>query len=216
MKLSAPSSKKAANNRHSSKARNRAAQPLRVPALSRNTSGNSAKCVSSSSGNQNNNRADIGREYLTFVVQNNYGNWKYVRVTTGYLDCVNNPHVYQHSDAPEMLELWKRVVVDRAIPWDDSIRPETLRVARFTLQIEEATATLFENDAAVADFQRTMALAKLSDDEAKLLGLSQQKAKQKLFHDPAFGRSDQKLMESLSKSVAEVDLNDAFRDLSDD
>ena len=71
--------------------------------------------------------------YLALVVQRSSGNWGYVRVNSHCLDVVSEPIVYDEDEADNLTEIWKRVVIDNAIPWEDSVRNDTLRIVKYFL-----------------------------------------------------------------------------------
>jgi hypothetical protein len=155
-----------------------------------------------------------GEEYLMLVVQRYSGEWAYVRVNQHCLDVISLPIVFSELDAGDLLELWKRVVVDNAIPWEDSVRPETLRIVKYRCELQDVTLSLFGDDQSVADFMRINAMAKLSDAEARLLGLTTLKAKQKMIHAPEFHRDDQNNLKSLTQSSASLPLDALLANLS--
>ena len=155
-----------------------------------------------------------GVEYLTFVVQRYDNQWMYVRVNSDHLDVCGFPLVFSLNQASEMLEIWKRVVIDNAIPWEDNVKPDTLRITSYKMELEDKTLSLFDNDEEVANFMRINAVAKLSDREAKILGLDALKAKQKMVYDPEFHNGDKATMNKLSKNSAIFTLDVALSDLS--
>ncbi len=158
--------------------------------------------------------AETGKEYLAMVVQRPDGDWNYVRVNQHCLDCVGMPVVFEVSEAHELLELWKRVTIDDAIPWEDSVRPETLRIVSFKMEIEDRTLTLFNNESEVDHMIRTSALSKLTDIEARALGLTHAKAVQALMHNPEFHRDDGRALTALSKASAQLPLTGAMRHIT--
>jgi hypothetical protein len=147
------------------------------------------------------------KDYLTFVVQRHDGQWTYVRVNQHCLDCYNSPCVFGVEEAENLLDIWKRVVIDNAIPWEDSVRPETLRIVSYKMQVEDLTLSLFHDDQAVNEFLRMSAMSKLSEAEARLLGLTHAKAKQMFVHNPEFHRDDQKTLTDLTKVSATLPLD---------
>jgi hypothetical protein len=181
-----------------------------VPMTARSTSPNNNICspVGSGGGSYGGQReARGGNEYLMFVVQRFDGQWGYVRVNNHCLDVTNEPCVFEEHHAQDMLELWKRVVIDNAIPWEDGIRPDTLRIVRYKPSMEDATLSLFSDDHEVQEFMRMSALAKLSDAEARLLGLTHVKVKQKIMHNPNFDKDDKRMLADLMKESARLPLS---------
>jgi len=194
--------------------------PMKAKSRSGNNGyGNSPQALAtvSSNGGQyggQNIALHADREYLTMVVQRHGGEWGYVRVNQHCLDVVQTPCVFDANASDELLEIWKRVVLDNAIPWEDSVRPETLRIVSYKMQVEDKTLSLFNDDAEVNEFLRMSAMAKLSDAEARLLGLSHAKAKQIIMHNPNFHRDDSVTLGSLQKVSASLPLDTMMAHLS--
>jgi len=115
---------------------------------------------------------------------------------------VGAPCVFTAAQADDLLEIWKRVVIDNAIPWEDSVKPDTLRIVRYKLDVEDNTLSLFGNDDSVKEFLRMSAMSKLTDAEARLLGLTTLKAKQTIMHDPQFCREDKVVLNRLMQESA--------------
>ena len=185
----------------------------RVPMTNMNTG-----VTVSGSGNYGPNQENgvSGEEYLTLVAQRSDGNWTYVRVNEHCLDGAGGtPVIFNKTEAPELLDLWKRAVIDAAIPWEDSIKPDTLRIVSYRVETQDRTISLFENDADVTEWIRRSALSKLNTTEAKLLGLDNMKAKQMLFRNPDFDRDDRNLLESLHKASSGLSLNRLLSDMTE-
>ena len=164
--------------------------------------------------NYNGQPARSGVEYLTFVVQRYDDQWMYARVNQNNFDVCGYPTVFTLDRASEMLEIWKRVVIDDAIPWDDSVKTDTLRITSYKMELEDKTLSLFDNDEEIANFMRINAVSKLTDKEAKILGLEALKAKQKMVHDPEFHNGDKAIMNNLHKNSAVFTLDVALEKLS--
>jgi len=158
--------------------------------------------------------ARLGVDYLTFVVQRYDDQWMYARVNQNSFDVCSYPTVFTLDRASEMLEIWKRVVIDDAIPWDDSVKTDTLRITSYKMELEDKTLSLFENDEEIANFMRINAVSKLTDKEAKLLGLDVLKAKQKMVYDPEFHNGDKAIMNNLHKNSEVFTLDVALEKLS--
>lgn len=158
--------------------------------------------------------ARIGVDYLTFVVQRYDDEWMYVRVNQNNFDVCSYPTVFTLDRASEMLEIWKRVVIDNAIPWDDSVKTDTLRITSYKMELEDKTLSLFDNDEEIANFMRINAVSKLTDKEAKLLGLDVLKAKQKMVYDPEFHNGDKAIMNNLHNNSSVFTLDVALEKLS--
>ena len=177
----------------------------------------SIACAPSSSGAMygNMDEASLNGDYLTLVVQATDGNWRYVRVNSHCLDCVGIPIVFDKSDGPSLLEVWKKVVIDNAIPWEDSVRTDTLRIVTYKHSMEDVTSTFFNDGEEAKECVRRAALAKLSVYEAKILGLGKTKFTQTFFRDSAFDQDTKKSMQNLAKNSASISLNTLLSNLSE-
>ena len=174
------------------------------------TSANTAKASSigvSSYNDEDNNPYFPSREYLCLVVQCNDGDWRYVRINSSDADVMNQPYLYDKADADKLMLFFKRAVVDQVIPWDDPVRVETLRIVSYRMEIEDVTGSLFYDEDDLVETMRMAALAKLSDDEAMMLGLGDQKAKQRLFENADYTPEDQALMKELERARIKLDSN---------
>lgn len=158
--------------------------------------------------------ARLGVDYLTFVVQRYDNQWMYVRVNSDNLEVCGFPLVFSLNQASEMLEIWKRVVIDNAIPWEDNVKPDTLRITSYKMELEDKTLSLFDNDEEISNFMKINAVSKLTDKEAKILGLDILKAKQKMIYDPEFHNGDKATMNKLSNNYSIFTLDVALSDLS--
>jgi hypothetical protein len=145
-----------------------------------------------------------GEEYLTLMVQRWSGEWVYVRVNQHCLDVLTTPCVFTTAQTDDLLEIWKRVVIDNAIPWEDSIRPDTLRIVRYKLEVEDHTLSLFGDNDSIKECLRMTAMSKLTDSEARVLNLTTLKAKQMIMHDPQFCREDKIVLDRLMKASASL------------
>lgn len=174
-----------------------------------------SSCSSNSGGYGAEHMADTGKDYLALVVQRFDDEWVYVRVNQHCLDCVHYlPVLFDPSQKDDLLELWKRVVIDDAIPWEDNVRHETLRIVRFKMEIEDRTLSFFNNRSEVDHMIRMSALSKLTDTEARALGLVNEKAVQSLAFNPEFHREDGKLLNSLAESSSQLPLRGAMRHIT--
>lgn len=160
--------------------------------------------------------ASSGRQYLTFVVQDTSGNWQMVRVNHHCLDTSYEGTVFEESLADEMLEMWKRVVIDNAIPWEASVRPETMRIIKYQTVAQDMTLSLFHDEPTAKEFLKLNAVSKLSDDEARLLGLTHLKAKQRLLNNPDFQKDDARMLKELNLNAYNMTLNSQLRFLNED
>ncbi len=144
---------------------------------------------------------------VSLVVQNYHSQWRYVRVDRDQLYTTGEVVVYHESYASELLEIAKRVVLDDAIPVDERIIPATARVLRVKHAVEDITSSLFDGSAEVREFAMMAAVTKLTDAEARLLGLERIKSKQRLMHNPELHNDDKRLMLALSDQFGIMSLN---------
>jgi hypothetical protein len=170
------------------------------------STGHPQACVSSGQGYGAQEEYSPDMKYFSMVAMRTNGSWGYVRVNAHCLDLIGDPVVFHESFAQELLEIWKRVVLDDAIPWEDHVVPNSLRIIRINTTIEDKTFALFHDDAEVRDFLKMSAVSKLSDAESRLLGLTNLKAKQRLIHNPDLHRDDTRVMTQLSKNSGTMTL----------
>lgn len=168
--------------------------------------------VSDSSDSYDARPAYAGNKYLTFVVRTVYGSWRYVRVQEHALDVVSTPQLYDPGMGSDMLEVWKRVVIDDAMPWEDSVDRNTLRIVEYTVNTDDVTESLFTDKDELAEYRRRAALSRLTDSEARLLGLGHQKAKQIIMACPDFDHADGSLLKRLAQNRAEHSLDSFMED----
>ena len=148
------------------------------------------------------------------VGMNRDGSWNFLYPESGGLDNTGNPYVYDDAYAEELLELWKRTVLDGAIPVTNYILRDTIRIVRYELNAQDVTMDLFEGKDQRAEHLRLLAVSKLSDDEARMLGLEHLKTKQKLLSNPDFHPDDKKNLAVLIDSAMSLSLDSSLRDLT--
>lgn len=178
-----------------------------VSGQSVSVSGCNVKSLSSSQGNGSGpngyQRVYPNNEYLAFVAQNSYGQWRYVRVNQNSLDLFGTPYLFHPSNAEEMLEIWKRVVIDNAIPFDETCLNQTLKIIRYKMETVDLTEELIEKSGEREALMKRSAVSKLTDAEAKMLGLENLKAQQLIFHNPDFDQDDVRTLKALHREMAE-------------
>lgn len=141
--------------------------------------------------------AKLQHAYYAMIVKSHYNDWRYVTVNDHGLSASLAPCLYCASSLDKLKELWERVVLHNAIPWNDSVQPQTMRIIAYSLDIEEVTSNVFGEE---FDHKRQIAALMMIDDrDARLLGLEHAKAKQVLFHNPDYEREDEHLLRQLSK-----------------
>ena len=153
-------------------------------------------------------------DYYALVVQRNDYTWSFVRVYDCYLDITHSyPHVFHISSLEYLMELWERVVIHNAIPWNDAVYPDTMRIISYKLIVEDRTIDLCKkvrNENYDEVLVKT-ALSKLTDAEIKALKLNNNVVINKLFHNPNFDSHDSRLLKELSDENYLVDLNESLK-----
>lgn len=150
-------------------------------------------------------------EYYTFVVDLESGNGYletrpvWVNVCGDTLNCCGSiPMLWRTKDLPKMHDVWRRAVIDGAIPWNDrGVRKETLRIVSYKLAVVDVTEVMIDDDER-QHLREMSAVAKLSNEDAKLLGLDLLKAKQVLLSDSEFRHQDARLMRDLGQEQEEL------------
>ena len=155
--------------------------------------------------------------YYALVIQRSDREWNFVSVNDGYLDISYKPSVFDKSEAEKLLELWERVVINNAIPWNDNVIPETMRIISYKLLIDDQTLHLFQ-EVKNENPQQVLAksaLAKLTDAEARALNLEHQITKTRLFFNPNFDNYDRQLLRDLADLNGIVEINEYLKNLSE-
>jgi hypothetical protein len=186
------------------------------PNYNQNNSPNNAVGSCSNSGSQyggKNTTISPNKKYLAMVVQRVHGGWGYVRTNTHCLDVTSEPILYLEEYGNELIELWKRVVIDNAIPWEDSVRYETLRIVKYSSNIEDKTLELLGDFDQANEIIRRSAVSKLTAMESKLLGLDFHKTKQIMMSNSEFDISAKQTLNTLSKTSAHLTLELQLKDL---
>lgn len=186
---------------------------MRVNPVPMNVGHGGGLVACSSSSRRSQRKAQPNGSYLALVAMNGDGEWQFMYPCGDSLDNTPTPFVYEDHMAEDLLEIWKRAVLDGAIPMSSYWRRETLRIVRFRMHAVDATGELFEDRGQQLEYQRLMAVAKLTDDEARLLGLDVLKAKQKLLHCPDNHPDDQKTLSRLSQENLVFDLSVALSEI---
>lgn len=151
-----------------------------------------------SSGQAKMTDAKLQHAYYAMIVKSHYSDdWRYVSASPSGLGVTHTPVLYCASSLDKLKDLWERVVLHNAIPWNDSVQPQTLRIIAYSIDIEEVTSNVFGED--FKDKRQTAALMMIADQDARLLGLEHAKAKQVLFHNPEYEDSDEHLLRQLDK-----------------
>lgn len=141
--------------------------------------------------------ARLQHAYYAMVVQTQYGEWRYVTISDHAMGTATTPILFAASSLDKLMALWTRAVVHNAIPWHDNVAPHTLRIISYSMDIQEVTEKVFGED--YAHQRKTAALMMIEDKDARMLGLTESKAKQVLFHQPDFEDDDEHLMKQLKK-----------------
>jgi hypothetical protein len=155
--------------------------------------------------------AKANQEYYAFIVQNAYGSWRFARVNNGSMDCYNCPYLFPKSSLPEMIEIWKRVVIDNAVPWDETVVSTTLRIISYSIGCQDSTDELLEGSEDAQALKKRSAMARLTDAEAKMLGLETEKATQVLFSEPDLSQHDMQILRSLADDQLEFNLEEVIK-----
>lgn len=141
--------------------------------------------------------ARMSHAYYAMIVKSHYGDWRYVAPHEHGLGVTGSPTMFAGSSISKLLALWERVVLHNAIPWNDSVIPQTLKIIAYSIDIEEVTETVLGGD--YEHKRKTAALMMMDDQDARRLGLADQKAKQVLFHNPDYEDEDEHLLKQLNK-----------------
>lgn len=141
--------------------------------------------------------ARLQHAYYAMIVQSHHGDWRYVVANDHGLGMTQTPAMFEASSLDKIMALWERVVLHNAMPWNDSVLPQTMKIISYRIDIEEVTETVFGED--YNHKRSTAALMMIDDQDARRLGLTEQKAKQVLFHNPEFEYEDEHLLKQLNK-----------------
>lgn len=141
--------------------------------------------------------ARMQHAYYTMIVETSYGEWRYASISDHGMGATNLPILFSASSLDKLLAIWERVVIHNAIPWHDSVLPQTLRVVSYSLDIQDVTKNVLGEN--YDHLRKTAALMMIEDKDARLLGLTEAKAKQVLFHNPEFEDEDEHLLRHLGK-----------------
>ncbi len=141
--------------------------------------------------------ARLSHAYYAMIVKSQYGDWRYVVPHEHGLGLTNTPSMFAGSSISKLVALWERVVLHNAIPWNDSVLPQTMKIIAYSIDIQEVTETILGED--YEHKRTTAALMMMDDQDARRLGLADQKAKQVLFHNPDFEDEDEHLLRQLNK-----------------
>lgn len=156
-----------------------------------------SECADDSGNQATMTDARYQHAYYALIVKNHFGDWRYVVPYEHGLTVSSTPAMFAGSTITKLTALWERVVLHNAIPWNDSVMPQTLRIIAYSLDIQEVTETVFGDD--YEHKRKTAALLMLEDQDARRLGLADEKAKQVLFHNPEYEDEDEHLLRQLNK-----------------
>ena len=143
------------------------------------------------------NDARLQHAYYTLIVETSYGDWRFAGVSDHGMSIKSQPVLFSSSSIDKLLAIWERVVIHNAIPWHDGVCPNTLRIVSYNLDIQDVTKFVLGDN--YDHLRKQAALMMIEDQDARLLGLSEDKAKQVLFHNPEFEDDDEHLLKHLSK-----------------
>lgn len=143
--------------------------------------------------------------YMFIVQVGDEREWKPVRLDGDHtLSVTRTPEQVFPRISQEMKDLWKRVVIDDAINWDCyNAHHQTLRLMKVEMTSQDCTAELFQDREEALHNQRWAGLAKLSEREARILGLEEQYALMKLFRNPDAEQEDNRLLDDLRATTAQ-------------
>jgi hypothetical protein len=148
----------------------------------------------------------------TFVVQQKTRKgepeWKFVWVNyDDRLKVAEAPYHISNEITEDMYDLWKRIAIDNVFEWESTrIDPSSLRLVKIETRMVDVTPQLFPHDGDMVAQQRFAALAKLTPEEAKLLGVDDKYALHKLMSRPAIDADDESLLQRYVASNTEDDL----------
>lgn len=161
--------------------------------------------VSASSKGDDRERARSGADYLAFTVKNLSGYWRYVHVTSYGLNTSSQPILFPTSYEAEMVEIWKRAIIDNALPWDEGVDLSTFRIVRWSTTIADETSRVLGDD--FDDVTMRALMSRLTDAEAKMLGKEHDKARQSIQSNPEMDATDRSNMKDLSEEYVEFNLD---------
>ena len=137
-------------------------------------------------------------EYYTLVAPAWNGELGYVSLEGGYLCFSASPVVVETHHLESLKELWKRIM-DGAVHWHDN-NPNFLqcKIIKFNLMLTDVTYSIQDNPSQAIKLN---AIAKLTNEEAEILGLKELKAQQIIFSNPNMGVADQQLVKKVEDNM---------------
>jgi hypothetical protein len=114
----------------------------------------------------------------------------------------------------EMYNFWDHVTIDNGFQFDTQVDRSSLRLVRLRVEMSDATDLLFPDEDHRANVMRKTALAKLTDEEANMLGLGVEYAKMKIF----MGTHDDhahEILKKMSDHIDEVSCSDLIEQIFD-
>jgi hypothetical protein len=146
--------------------------------------------------------------FYAFAMTNPSGDWRYPHFADRGSDVIYVSSVMSQRFRgvhDEMLDLWKRIAVDQALEFDDNIDPTSLRLLRVKVSVEDVTEEMFREHSEFAHHQKLTVLGRLTDSEAKMLGLTKERAIYKLWANPDSHPDDRKLLRRLGDVADEIE-----------
>lgn len=174
--------------------------------------GNAASVQSARSNRQkkiaNSQELTGSNTFLAFVLTTPTGDFRFPSFRDRGSDAIYTSwgltQQFSHMNE-DMLEIWKRVAVDQALEFDDTVNPTSLRLVRVKTVVEDATHELFDEKSDFEHHQKLSVVGRLSDRESKLLGLAKERAIYKISANPDQHVNDRKLLRSLGDFGDDVD-----------
>lgn len=109
------------------------------------------------------------------------GVWRFVHITPHGINLLDHPRQFFRQPSAAVRDLWNAIAVERAVGGiDEPIDSSSARFVRLRLVAEDATERLFTDRLELEQATRLAAVAKLTDAEARSLGIARERARLKL------------------------------------
>lgn len=110
--------------------------------------------------------------------------WRFLSILGGRVATFDHPRQFFLEPSDAIREFWIGTAVGRDIThWDEACDLSSLRLIKLRFDVENVTDQLFHDSEDQDQFAKLTAVAKLSDSEARLLGLVKERAKLKLYEN---------------------------------
>lgn len=160
----------------------------------------------SKSRRSTNDQLNTSETFFTFILADNQNHrWQFPSFSdNSEIGCYSSMHQKFPKISEEMGQIWKRVALDHALEFDELVDPATLRVLCIKVDVQDVTRQLFESDAEYIHNRKMASIGRLSDEEAKLLGLEKERTIYKISTDAERTAEDNKILRKLDDQGEEV------------